>query len=143
MCRGVLPLLSLALISAPLDINKRAPERLDHPGQVEPACIQRDIRVGQAKLLIHNDRDRHDHHVRNSFCKIQRWHPSPWISVIRFIHSISLLCEIWNIFFIDCHDMLGKPCGQKKQEFQRGYIISPVCKCIEFSEFFSKFFMFV
>ncbi len=63
------------------DVDNRTPERLNHPWKVEPARIQGNIGVGNAHPLVHNHRNKHHHHIWDTFGEIQGWDPVPRISV--------------------------------------------------------------
>ena len=58
-------------------VDKRAPERLDDPGQVEPAGVERHVGIGNSHPLVHHQRQDHDRHVRKSFREIESGHPCP------------------------------------------------------------------
>jgi len=58
-------------------LDQRAPQRLDHPGQVEPAGVERDLGVAEAQVLVHHDRQRHHDDVRDALAKVQRGNPAP------------------------------------------------------------------
>ena len=58
-------------------VHQRAPQRLDDPGQVQPARVQRDLGVGDAEVLVHHHRQRHHHHVRQALAEVERGDPAP------------------------------------------------------------------
>ena len=58
-------------------VHQRRPQRLDDPGQVEPARVERDVGVRNLEVLIHDDRQRHHDHVGNALGEIERRDPAP------------------------------------------------------------------
>ena len=58
-------------------IDKRAPNRLDHPREIEPARVQRDLGVRDLHPLIHDHGERHHHHIWQSLSEIERGNPTP------------------------------------------------------------------
>ena len=63
------------------EIDHRAPKGLDDPRQVEPACIEGDVRIGDAHLLVEDDGYRHHGDVGQSLGKIEGGHPRPRVDM--------------------------------------------------------------
>ncbi len=58
-------------------VDERRPDRLHDPRQVEPARVQRDVGVGDAERLVHDDRHRHHHHERDRLGEVEGGNPAP------------------------------------------------------------------
>ena len=68
---------------APEQIHQRAPQRFDHPGQVQPTGEQRDVGIAHAQVLVHHHAERHHHHIRQALAEVQRGHPAPRCGGVR------------------------------------------------------------
>ncbi len=64
-------------------IDKRAPQWFDNPGQIKPACVKGDLCVGKAKIFVKHDAYRHGNHVGNTFGEEKRRHPKPGACQLR------------------------------------------------------------
>ena len=60
-------------------VHQRPPQRLDHPGQVQPLVYERDLGVGDAQVLVHHHRQRHHHDVGQAFAEVERGDPAPGV----------------------------------------------------------------
>ena len=69
-----------------------APQRLDHPRQVEPARVERDVGVGDAEVLVHHHRQRHHHHVGQALGEVERRDPAPGTHARTSWSSVSVPC---------------------------------------------------
>ena len=72
------------------DVDKRAPERFDGPGQIEQACKQGHLSVRYAHLGKHHYGDVVYDEIRNALCKVQGRYPCPWRYVFCMVHDIGL-----------------------------------------------------
>ena len=62
------------------DIDEGTPQGFYHPRQIEPGGIERDVGVRQSQTFVHDKRDGHYSHIRQTFRKIKSGHPCPRIS---------------------------------------------------------------
>ena len=58
-------------------VDKRAPQGLDDPGQVQPAGVEGYLRVRDAHPLVHHQRENHDRYVGQAFGEVERRYPIP------------------------------------------------------------------
>ena len=63
----------------PEHVDEGAPERLDHPGEVEPGGVEGDVGIGDAETLVEDHRYRHGHDVGGAFGEIEGRDPCPGI----------------------------------------------------------------
>ena len=58
-------------------VHDRRPQRLNHPGQVEPARVERDVGVRETEALVHDDRHGYHDDIGQSLREVQRGNPGP------------------------------------------------------------------
>ena len=88
-------------------IHQRTPQRFDDPRQIEPAGVERQCGIRQAKVGVHDDGERHDCHIGHGLGKVKCGNPKggrePLPLVLRLKGGskvLLMLCAGWVVHLL-------------------------------------------
>ena len=76
-----------------IEVDKRTPDELEHPRQLQPSGVDANLGVAHSQLHIHGHGDHHHQHIGQSLGKVDRRDPCPW-------RNVALLHHAWFLRFL-------------------------------------------